>query len=334
MHKALENPKTFNITPKPCLISDSQTSLALCCKSAVTLTLGTDLLVARVQDTFGVGSRESGHHYAPGAAFARSFNLLTCYNRSLASKITQEFYAPTLLKPRLENRITTPVANMKLLADKDLPHRNPKVIKYALVPGGHRANVFTATPTQPDQTKLHSSNLNYTGKRALQVDIPCLQPCGICDTAGPERYHPKDVIVLDTAKLKKNTGKSTFDQKSAPARDSAEVWHSISLATTSKSGFSVTTTTSGSSTKNSNACTTPAAITVPVEESEGSGGSGVAAVSLAAAVLSNFKGRGSRPRRGSRAARSVLKDCQPPAQDTNPWKTSSKRDMGILLWHG
>ena len=41
VQKALESLKTFNLTPKPRLISDSQTSLSLCCKPAVTLVLGT-----------------------------------------------------------------------------------------------------------------------------------------------------------------------------------------------------------------------------------------------------------------------------------------------------
>ena len=177
-------------------------------KPAVTLTLGTGLLVARVQDTFGRGGEGSGLYYAPGSAFSTSVDLLTRYDPLLADKIGPEFYAPSFLKPRVEKRITTPVAKMRMLDDARLPHRNPTVLKYAMVPGGHNANLFTATSAeQQQQNKVQASKINSTGRGALKQDIMCQEACGTCDTVSPEQFHPKDVDILETAraKLKKKT---------------------------------------------------------------------------------------------------------------------------------
>ena len=68
------------------------------------------------------------------------------------------------------------MADMKMIADKDLPQRNPKVIIYAMVPGGHRTNVFTATSTPPDQTTVQSSNLHSTGKGHCKWTFPVSRP--------------------------------------------------------------------------------------------------------------------------------------------------------------
>ena len=56
-------------------------------KPAVTLTLGTGLLVGTVQDTFGGGAEGSGLHYAPGELFSQSVDLLTRYNKFVMTKI-------------------------------------------------------------------------------------------------------------------------------------------------------------------------------------------------------------------------------------------------------
>jgi hypothetical protein len=117
-------------------------------KPAVTLTLGTGLLAARVQDTFGAGGADSGFFYAPGSTFAHSIDLLTRYDAQIAKKITSEFYSPSFLKPRVENRCTTHVSKMKMIKDEELPHRNPVILKYATIPGSHNANVFAATPEE------------------------------------------------------------------------------------------------------------------------------------------------------------------------------------------
>ena len=90
---ALETLKDFNLAPKPRLTSDSVTALTLCTKPAITLALGVGLLVARIQETFGGGSEESGLHHAPGELFKFSINLLTRYDPLLVSKITPESYA-------------------------------------------------------------------------------------------------------------------------------------------------------------------------------------------------------------------------------------------------
>ena len=64
-------------------------------KPAVTLVLGTGLLAARVQDTFGGGGAGSGLYYAPGSTFSESIDLLTRYDPLLADKIGPEFYCPS-----------------------------------------------------------------------------------------------------------------------------------------------------------------------------------------------------------------------------------------------
>ena len=38
----------------------------------------------------------------------------------------------------MENRATTLVALMNKVDDADLPHRNPKTLKYAMLPGGRK----------------------------------------------------------------------------------------------------------------------------------------------------------------------------------------------------
>ena len=63
-------------------------------KPAVTLVLGTGLLAARIQDTFGGGGKESGLFYAPGVTLSDNFDLLTSYDTLLCDKITANFYAP------------------------------------------------------------------------------------------------------------------------------------------------------------------------------------------------------------------------------------------------
>ena len=89
VQKAMHNLKSFlgSKLPRPRLICDSQTALCLMTKPAISLTLGTGLLVARVQDTFGGGGEDSGLFYAPGATFSQSIDLMTRYNPQIAQKI-------------------------------------------------------------------------------------------------------------------------------------------------------------------------------------------------------------------------------------------------------
>ena len=123
VQKAMFNLKSFlgSKLPRPRLTCDSQTALCLMTKPAVTLELGTGLLVARVQDTFGGGGADSGLYFAPGAIFADSIDLMTRYNPQIAQKITSEFYSPTFLKPRVAQRCTTHVSKMKMISDEELP---------------------------------------------------------------------------------------------------------------------------------------------------------------------------------------------------------------------
>ena len=122
---ALETLKDFNIAPKPMLTSDSVTALTLCTKPAITLSLGVGLLVGRIQETFGGGSEESGLHHAPGELFKFLVDLLTRYDPFLVSKLTPEFYSPSFLKPRIQDRMTTHVARMVRTSDSQLPIGTP-----------------------------------------------------------------------------------------------------------------------------------------------------------------------------------------------------------------
>ena len=88
--KALATLKDFNIKVQPRLLSYSQTCLSLCCKPSIQLTLGTGLIVSRVQELFG----HDQLHFAPGALFATSVDLLTHYNPKLLSQISDNFTAP------------------------------------------------------------------------------------------------------------------------------------------------------------------------------------------------------------------------------------------------
>ena len=159
---------------------------------AVTLVLGTDLLAARVKDTFGGGGAGSGLYYAPSSTFSESINLLTLYDQLLADKIGPEFYCPSFLKPRKEHCITVPVANLAPVSN--LPKMSPAVLKYAMVPGTGNANVFTA------------QKLNHTYAPSAS-SVKCEQACGTCKTASPQDFHPRDTQIIEAAenKLKKKT---------------------------------------------------------------------------------------------------------------------------------
>ena len=118
---ALETLKSYNVSLAPRLISETQTLLSLCCKPAVTLSLGTGLPVSRVQNLFC----HSGLHYVLETLFTGNVDLLTRYNRLIKSKITEEFYSPAFLRPRLEDRAMTPVDRMKKGDNSHIPHKNP-----------------------------------------------------------------------------------------------------------------------------------------------------------------------------------------------------------------
>ena len=183
--KTLETLMAFNIFPTLRLISDSQTLLTLCFKPAVTLAMGTGLLVHRVQDLF----TNAGLYFAPGHLFNGNVDLLTRYDQLLASKITKECYSPAFLRLRLEDRATTPVALMNKIVDSDLPQKNPKTMKYAMLPGGQKGNIFVSSSQSPNVTELPSAGFQSTGKGALNSNVRCQQPCGTCGMASPALYY-------------------------------------------------------------------------------------------------------------------------------------------------
>ena len=86
-------------------------------------------------------------HHAVGELFKFSVDLLMRYDPFLVSKLTPEFYAPSFLKPRVEDRLTTAVARMARTSDSQLPHRNPRIMKYASFGAGPRGNLFASSPS-------------------------------------------------------------------------------------------------------------------------------------------------------------------------------------------
>ena len=144
-------------------------------------------MAARIQSTFGGGGKDSGLFYAPGECFSDNIDLLTRYDALLCDKITANFYAPPLLKPRVEDRITVPVASLAPVAS--LPKLSPAVLKYAMVPGTGNANVFQC------------SSLNHTYVPSDSL-VKCEEPCGTCKTAPLQDFHARDRQILAAAESK------------------------------------------------------------------------------------------------------------------------------------
>ena len=197
--KALDNLKDVGVRIQPRLISDSQTILSMFSKPAIQMTLGTGLIVTRVQDLFTY----SGLHFAPGSLFGGSVDLLTRYDPKILSKILQapeEFYRPSFLLPRVPDRQTRPVKDMRRVPDADLPHMCTKQLKYASLKG-MPANLFEVASTgDTDISKGYGS----TGKGAMHQKQTCKRPCGTCGTATQDTFHPQDLrlIAEATAKMK------------------------------------------------------------------------------------------------------------------------------------
>ena len=169
LHWSLSRISTW--PPPARLTSDSQTALTLCTKPAITLELGVGLLVARVQETFGGGSEDSGLHFAPGDLFKHSVDLLTRYDRRIVEKIGEEFYSPSFPKPKIGDRLTTPIVDMVRTADDKLPHKNPKVMRYAMYGSGPKGNLFASSnpPDAPEarqgeENRFKQANYNLQAK--------------------------------------------------------------------------------------------------------------------------------------------------------------------------
>ena len=118
------------------------------------------------------------------------------YDALLCDKIMANFYAPPLLRPRVEDRITIPVASLAPVAN--LPKLSPAVLKYAMVPGTGNANVFQCSSL--NHTYVPSGNL-----------VKCEEPCGTCNTAPLQYFHERDKQILATAEnqLKKKIPAAT-----------------------------------------------------------------------------------------------------------------------------
>ena len=116
---------------------------------------------------------------------------LTRYDPLLADKISQ-----------VEHRETTPVALMNKVGDSDLPHLNPKTMKYAMLPGGRKGNIFVSSA--PNVTDLRPTGFQSTGKGALHSNVRCKQQCSTCGTASPALYHARDTELLKAAQVEIN----------------------------------------------------------------------------------------------------------------------------------
>ena len=183
-------------------------------KPAVTLVLGTVLLAARVQDTFGGGRPESSLYYAPGFTFNESIDLLTRYTPMLADKIKLEFYAPSFLKPRVKDRVTVPVADLTPVTN--LPKMSPAVLRYAMIPGTGNTNIFTA------------QKLNHTYAPSTN-SVKYEQACRTYKTASPQYFHPRDTQIMEAAKNKLKRKIATAPSPT-PAAGQEKVEVVISLA--------------------------------------------------------------------------------------------------------
>ena len=330
-------------------------------KPAVTLELGTGLLVARVQDTFGGGGADSGLYFAPGAIFADSIDLMTRYNPQIAQKITSDFYSPSFLKPRVAQRCTTHVSKMKMISDAELPYRNPVILKYATIPGSHNANVFAATPEeQRKKDKMQVSNINSTGRGAMKQEILCKAACGTFNTAATEHFHPKDFEILKAAREKLQTKTSLktglktelkheqFNSSlpppllpsiptprlgGAPSPATART-APTTMARPSTSSSSVTAVAQATATRwpaTTTSADTTVSSTVKSVVNTGESAMGESETILSAAAITGFKGGGSRARRATKGARSGLQDHRKQQPDTNVWKHLLEQRRGYLF---
>ena len=95
---------------------------------------------------------------------------------------------------------------MNKIVDSDLPQKNPKTMKYAMLPGGQKRNIFVSSSQSPNVTELPSAGFQSTGKGALNSNVRCQQLCGTCGTASPALHYTRDTELLEAAqdKIKKS----------------------------------------------------------------------------------------------------------------------------------
>lgn len=170
----------------PHLISDSQTALSICCKSAVCMELATGLVISRVQKAFG---HERMFHTA-GSNFEKNVDLLTRYSSTLHEQITTEFYDVPFLKLPMAEQPIVAVADMIKVQDPWLPFLCKKQMLFVHHDTSVPAPGLLSQETDP------ARGLSVTGKgwRGLPK---CAQPCLVCRT-GPVT-HPRDQQILSEA---------------------------------------------------------------------------------------------------------------------------------------
>ena len=157
-------------------------------------------MVSRVQEVFTYEKL----FFAPGATFSKSVDLLTRYNPDL--KEDKEFYNPSWLLTKIEDRVTVKVENMRKQPEETLPHLCAQQQIWALMRGSNLGeNRLTKEPSSTQTLKgFHS-----TGSWGLQRKEKCLPleeggaTCLMCETAPAEEASSQDAKLLKAAKRKK-----------------------------------------------------------------------------------------------------------------------------------
>ena len=196
------------------LVSDSQTCLSLCSRPSSTLDLSTSLIVSRVQDVWF--PHLDNLYFAPGKTFPTSVDLLNRYQTNLSSLITDEFFSPYWMVPKIEDWVTVKVTDMRKQPEETLPHLCAQQQVWALMKGiqvgANQLNKQTAS-NHTVQGSLHS-----TGSWELQRKEKCLPPgeggatCWMCETAPMGQPSSQDVKLLKAAKEKQLKKKCNFEQ--------------------------------------------------------------------------------------------------------------------------
>ena len=119
--KAIKSLREMDVkVDRTILVSDSKTCLSLCSRPSSTLDLSTSLIVSRVQDLWFPDL--DNLYFAPGRTFEKSVDFLTRYKTNLSSLITDEFNSPSWMKPKIENRVTVEVTDMRKQPEETLSH--------------------------------------------------------------------------------------------------------------------------------------------------------------------------------------------------------------------
>ena len=160
------------------------------------MTLGPGLTVSRIQEIFGY----SHLHFAPGSQFSTNVDLLTHYRPQLLSLISEDFYSPKLLKPRLEDRVTTRVSDKQKI--DDLPHLFEHQMKWATI---HGSCLLEAAPMDSNPAKGYGS----TGGELFPRNKSVWDPAFRVVSQMKKTCHPHNHKLLLAAQNKLNAKKNT-----------------------------------------------------------------------------------------------------------------------------